>query len=100
VTVFRTTPKESALIGEWVGRKLNQMNGPVRFLIPEGGLSLLDLPGKPFHDPEADAGLFDAIERTVKQTEKRRLIRLPYDINAPAFADALVSNFNEIMRET
>ena len=100
VTVFRTTPEESALIGEWVGRKLNQMNGPVRFLIPEGGLSLLDLPGKPFYDPEADAALFNAIERTVKQTEKRRLIRLPYDVNNPAFADALVSNFNEIMRDT
>ena len=99
VTVFRTTPEESALIGEWVGHKLNQMNGPVRFLIPEGGLSLLDLPGKPFHDPEADAALFDAIEHSVKQTDKRRLIRLPYDINDPAFADALVSNFNEIMRD-
>ena len=98
VTVFRTTPEESALIGEWVGRKLNQMDGPMRFLIPEGGLSLLDMPGKPFHDPEADAALFDAIERTVTQTDKRRLIRLPYDINDPAFADALVSNFNEIMR--
>jgi uncharacterized protein (UPF0261 family) len=78
---------------------LNQMNGPVRFLIPEGGLSLLDLPGKPFYDPEADAALFNAIERTVNQTEKRRLIRLPYDVNNPAFADALVSNFNEIMRD-
>ncbi len=98
VTVFRITAEESALIGEWVGRKLNQMNGPVRFLIPEGGLSLLDMPGKPFHDPKADAALFDAIERTVKQTDRRRLIRLPYDINDPAFADALVSNFNEIMR--
>ena len=98
VTVFRTTPEESALIGEWVGRKLNQMNGPVRFLIPEGGLSLLDMPGKPFYDPEADAALFDAIENSVKQTDKRRLIRLPYNINDPAFADALVSNFNEIMR--
>jgi uncharacterized protein (UPF0261 family)/ABC-type branched-subunit amino acid transport system ATPase component len=97
VTVFRTTPEESALIGEWVGRKLNQMNGPVRFLIPEGGLDLLDLPGKPFYDPKADAALFDAIERTVKQTEKRRLIRLSYDINNPMFADALVRNFNEIM---
>ena len=99
VTVFRTTPEESAVIGEWVGHKLNQMNGPVRFLIPEGGLSLLDLPGKPFHDPEADAALFDAIEHSVKQTDKRRLIRLPYDINDPAFADALVSKFNEIMRD-
>ena len=31
------------------------MDGPVRFFLPEGGVSALDAPGKPFHDPEADA---------------------------------------------
>ena len=36
----------------------------MRFLIPEKGVSALDAPGQPFHDPEADAALFDALERT------------------------------------
>ena len=31
----------------------------MRFLIPEGGVSALDAPGQPFHDPDADAALFD-----------------------------------------
>ena len=31
----------------------------MRFLIPEGGVSALDAPGKPFHDPAADAALFE-----------------------------------------
>ena len=74
------------------------MNGQVRFFLPEGGLSLIDKPGAPYHDPRADAALFEAIESTVHQTEKRRIERLPYDINHPAFADALVKAFNEITR--
>ncbi len=34
------------------------MDGPVRFFLPEGGVSALDAPGQPFWDPEADAALF------------------------------------------
>jgi uncharacterized protein (UPF0261 family)/ABC-type branched-subunit amino acid transport system ATPase component len=98
VTLMRTTAAENAAMGRWIGEKLNRMEGPVRFLIPEGGVSLLDLPGKPFHDPEADRALFTALEQTVRQSGNRRLIRLPQDINDPLFAEALVRNFLEIAR--
>ena len=37
----------------------------VSLLLPEGGVSLLDAPGQPFWDPEADRALFQAIESTV-----------------------------------
>ena len=61
VTLMRTTPEENARIGRFIAEKLNRMEGPVRFLIPEGGVSGLDAPGKPFWDPAADKALFDAI---------------------------------------
>jgi uncharacterized protein (UPF0261 family) len=96
VTLMRTTPEENRKIGEWIGSKLNECRGPVRFLIPEKGVSLIDVEGAPFHDPKADAELFSALDRTVKQTKDRRLIRLPLAINDPAFADALAENFIEI----
>ena len=98
VTIVRITAEESKQIGEWIGNKLNQMNGQVRFFIPEGGMSLVETPGAVFHDARADAALFDALEATVKQNERRRLMRLPHDINSPAFVDALVDAFNEVMR--
>lgn len=98
VTLMRTTPEENKQMGEWIGAKLNQMKGPVRFLIPEKGVSIIDVAGAPFHDAKADAELFAALERTVKQTKDRKLIRLPYAINDPEFADALVSNFLEIAK--
>lgn len=96
VTLMRTTAEENRAMGAWIGRKLNAFTGPVRFLIPEGGVSVLDAPGQPFHDPEADAALFDALERTVEQTDARRLVRLPHTINDPAFAAALVQAFRDI----
>jgi uncharacterized protein (UPF0261 family) len=96
VTLMRTTAEENRLLGEWIGERLNRGEGPVRFLIPEKGVSALDAPGKPFHDPEADAALFMALERSLRQTEKRRLIRLPHHINDPEFSAALVENFRAI----
>ena len=96
VTLLRTTPDECRQIGEWIGRKLNACRGPVRFLVPEKGVSAIDAPGQPFYDPSADAALLEALERTVQQTAQRRLVRLPLHINEPKFADALVENFLEI----
>lgn len=96
VTLMRTTAEENARMGVWIGERLNRMEGPVRLLIPEGGVSMLDAPGMPFHDPDADHALFTALERTVVQTDKRRLIRLPHHINDPAFIEAVVAHFLEI----
>ena len=83
-------------MGRWIGARLNLMDGPVRFLLPEGGVSQLDAPGMPFHDPAADAALFRALEETVRQTGMRQLVRLPHHVNDPAFADALTAAFEAV----
>ena len=95
VTLMRTSPEENAEMGRWLGAKLNTCEGPVRFLLPEGGISALDAPGAAFHDDAARAALFEALEATVEQTQTRRLVRVPHHINDPAFADALVSAWRE-----
>jgi uncharacterized protein (UPF0261 family)/ABC-type branched-subunit amino acid transport system ATPase component len=96
VTLMRTTVDEAAAIGRFLADKLNRMEGPVRFLIPEGGLSMIDAPGGPFWDPAADRALFDAISAGFRAGPDRRLTRLPHNVNDPAFADALVAAFEEI----
>ncbi|MBL8578216.1 MAG: Tm-1-like ATP-binding domain-containing protein [Mesorhizobium sp.] len=96
VTLMRTTGEECRAMGVWIGRKLNACEGPVRFLIPEKGVSALDIEGGAFWNPEADAALFDALEATVIQTDTRRVQRLPLHINDPAFSKAAVAAFNEI----
>lgn len=80
----------------WIAERLNRMEGPVRFFLPEGGVSLIDAPGQPFHDPKADAALFDTLEAKVVPSATRRLVRLPGNVNDPAFAAALVTAFREI----
>ena len=96
VTLMRTTPEENRAIGEWIGNKLNRCDGPIRFLIPERGVSALDTEDGDFWDPAADAALFAALTETVRWTDSRRLIRVPAHINDPAFAKAAVDAFNEI----
>jgi uncharacterized protein (UPF0261 family) len=96
VTLMRTTPEENAAIGAWIGERLNRMTAPVRFFLPEGGVSALDAPGQAFHDPAADRALFEALEAGVEQTRERRLIRLPHHINDPAFAAAVVAAFKDL----
>ncbi len=99
ITLMRTTAEENARMGRWIGEKLNRCRGPLRFLLPEGGVSALDAPGQLFHDPEADAALFAALEATVRQSAERRLIRCPWHINDPEFTALAVTEFQGLMRE-
>ncbi|WP_114376307.1 ABC transporter permease [Elioraea thermophila] len=96
VTLMRTTAEESTRIGRWIGERLNAMEGPVRFFLPEGGVSALDAPGQPFEDREAREALFSALEATVRQSPQRQLIRLPLHINDTDFAAELVKAFRAL----
>ncbi|NPU68298.1 ABC transporter permease [Bradyrhizobium sp. 83012] len=90
VTLMRTTAAENAQMGRWIGERLNRMDGPVRFFLPEKGVSALDAPGQPFFDREADEALFRSLEQTMRQTSNRRLIRLPHHINDNEFVATIV----------
>lgn len=96
VTLMRTTPGENAAIGRFIVERLNRMEGPVRFLLPLGGVSAIDAAGKPFHDPEADAALFEAIRSGWREASNRQLIEVNAHINDPAFAEAVTHAFRAI----
>ncbi|UPK25331.1 ABC transporter permease [Bradyrhizobium sp. 195] len=100
VTLMRTTVEENERMGRWIGERLNLMDGPVRFFVPEAGVSALDARGQPFWDPDADAALFRTLERTVRQTGNRQLIRMPKNINDPEFAAAIVGAFRTLFGRT
>ena len=59
--------------------------------------ALIDVPGKPFHDPQADEALFEVLEKMFRPAANRRLVSLDLEINDPKFADALVAAFREIV---
>ncbi|MEI8145150.1 MAG: Tm-1-like ATP-binding domain-containing protein [Alphaproteobacteria bacterium] len=97
VTLMRTTPEENKAVGEWIVARLNQMEGPVRFLLPLGGVSAIDVPNMPFHDPKADAALFDAIRSGWKPAKNRQLIEVDAAINDASFAAEAVTQFKAII---
>jgi uncharacterized protein (UPF0261 family) len=55
-------------------------------LLPLRGVSAIDAPGQPFHDPSADAALFEAIRGGLSSNVE--LVELDLHINDPAFAEA------------
>lgn len=97
VTLMRTTPEENDRFAAWIAERLNRMTGPVRFLIPEGGVSALDAPGQPFHDPDALAALAQRLRADVTETDTRRLVSVPHNLNTPELADAALAALKEIL---
>lgn len=84
-------------MGTWIGERLSLLEGPVRLLIPEKGVSALDVEGGAFFDPDADVGLFEALERTIRPSANRRVERLPLHINDPEFARAAVETYRALV---
>ncbi len=96
VTLMRTTPEENRTIGTFIVSRLNQMRGPVRFLLPLKGVSAIDAEGQVFHDPDADKALFDAIRMGWQLAPHRQLIEVDAHINDDVFAGAAVAAFEEM----
>lgn len=96
VTLMRTHADELEQIAAWVAAKLNASPGPVRLLLPEGGVSALDAPGQKFHDPAADAALFAAFERCFRTSDTHRIMRVPHHINDPAFVGVVERQVHEL----
>lgn len=97
VTLMRTTVNENRECGSFIASRLNECEGPVRFLLPEGGVSVLDAAGQAFFDPEADEALFATIEAEIDQSPDRQVIRVPHPINHPKFVAAALAAFHEIV---
>jgi len=99
ITLMRTRVEENIQQARWIANRLNQCEGEVRFLLPLGGVSALDAPGQPFWDPDADTALFETLANEFQQTDHRKLVRLPFHINDPNFAQAGVEEFLKIARQ-
>jgi uncharacterized protein (UPF0261 family) len=99
VTLMRTTVEENAALGGLMARKLARSRGPVVVLIPRGGVSAIDAPGKPFHDPAADAALFEGLIRGLEGCAGVEVIDRPEHINDPAFAELAAAHALRLARE-
>ena len=66
VTLMRTNIEENREMGRIFAERANDATGPVAFLVPLRGVSILDGDGQPFCDRAADRALFDAIKGNIR----------------------------------
>ncbi len=97
VTLMRTTREECAELGRRIAAKLSAASGPVALFVPLGGVSMIDAPGQPFFDAEADAALFEALRSGVGSNVE--LVELECNVNDDAFADAMVERLDAFVQE-
>ena len=96
VTLMRTTPEENAELGEIIAGKLNAATGPTALFLPLGGVSIIDVEGEDFYDPEADSRLFDALRENLDDDVE--LVELDAAINDDEFATATATKLDEYLR--
>lgn len=96
VTLMRTTEAECAELGRIIARKLNVATGPLAVFIPTGGVSMIDVPGAPFHDPAADAALIRELKAGLRPDIE--VIEMATDINDPVFAHAMAERLDGLYR--
>lgn len=96
VTLMRTTVEENKELGRILAAKLNLSSGPVAVYLPLRGVSVISAPNEPFHWPEADAALFDAIRENLRSDIV--VHEIDAEINDPRFAECMTEGLVELMR--
>jgi len=97
VTLMRTNKEENEKMGKIFAEKANAAKGPVAFLIPLKGVSILDGDGQPFCDREADRAMFDAIKVNVKAGIP--VIETDNNINDPEFSAKAVEMMLDLIKQ-
>lgn len=97
VTLMRTTPEENAEMGKIFAQKANNAKGPVAFLLPLKGVSMLDSDGEIFWSPSADQAFFDCLKSNINQNII--VEEMNVNINDISFADKAVEMILKMIRE-
>jgi uncharacterized protein (UPF0261 family) len=97
ITLMRTTPEENARMGEIFAEKLNKAKGPVAVLIPMGGFSEVDFPGKPFWWPEANQAFVNALKNNLRSDIPLEIS--DKDVNDPEFSGRVAQKLLELLKK-
>lgn len=95
--LVRASGEEMAELGRIFARKLNQAKGITRMVLPLWGLSIPNVPGGVFWDPEADERFFGELKQHLQT-------KIPIDlydchVNDPDFGEAMADLFIQLMEE-
>jgi uncharacterized protein (UPF0261 family) len=97
ITLMRTNVAENEQMGRIFAEKANAARGPVAFLLPLAGVSILDGDGQLFCDREADQAMFEAIKSNLRPGIP--VIELDHNINDPEFAAKAVDMMLDLIKQ-
>ena len=97
VTLMRTNVEENRRLGKIFADKANAATGPIGFLLPMRGVSILDGDGERFCDREADAAMFETLKSNLRPDIP--VVELDANINDPVFAETAVDTMLSWLQE-
>ncbi len=97
VTLMRTNVQENRRMGEIFAEKANTAEGPIAFLIPLHGVSILDADGERFCDRQADQAMFDALRAKLRADIP--VEEVDANINDRRFARRAAQRMLELMQQ-
>jgi uncharacterized protein (UPF0261 family) len=98
VTLMRTNVEENRRMGQAFAETANAAKGPVAFLIPLRGVSILDGDGQPFCYREADQAMFTTLKQNLRPDIP--IVEVDNNINDRAFADKAVEMMLELIERS
>jgi uncharacterized protein (UPF0261 family) len=90
-TLVRTMPDEMIELGRIFAERLKEATGPVEVMVPTEGLSIPNVPGGVFWNPEADAGFLTTLRAHLRSDIP--ISTHPLHINSTEFALAVADRF-------
>jgi len=84
-------------LGHLFADRLNLSKGPVVIAVPTQGLSIPNVPGGPFWNPEADAAFLKTLRSEIRQDIP--VLTFERHVNDPDFGHQVADLFVELMRK-
>lgn len=97
-TLVRASHEEMIELGHIFSSRLNMAKGPVVVAVPTKGLSIPNVPGGPFWNPEADADFLSTVQTEIR--EDIPVLTYERHVNDPEFGREVAQLFVDLMAET
>ena len=96
-TLVRANHEEMIQLGHLFAERLGVAQGPVKIAVPTEGLSIPNVPGGPFWDPDADRAFLDTLRHAIRTDIP--VLTYNYHVNEPEFGREVADLFVEMMRD-
>ena len=96
-TLIRPTVEEMREIARRMAKKLNAATGPVKVVLPLGGMSIGGLEGGTTYDPEGDRAFFETLKESLSPDIP--VVEEEMHVNEKPFADRILEAFQEVMEK-